>query len=186
MTEQDERERSSQVTIRSASRTDLPAIEKILRATVQTPYGSGNVEEDEVQMELEKINKTLDSTEEGQILTAKDEQGETLGFAFSGRPDPRILDFTHSDPATTLGLRLLYLDPNKRKQGVGSQLLNAVEEAAKSAGMSKIELTSGPRYIWIGSGRFYLKRGYKLVGTIPNYFEGKYWAKVFQKELGND
>ncbi|MFH0957538.1 MAG: GNAT family N-acetyltransferase [Pseudomonadota bacterium] len=183
MTDIVETERQRRVLINSASRADLGVIEKILRGTVQTPYGSGQVEEAEVKDELERINKALDSSEEGQILIARDEGNEVLGLAFFGKPDQRLADFVKADPTTTVELRLLYLDPDKRKRGIGSSLLEKVEETARNTGMHRIVLSSGPRYILIGSGSFYLKRGFRSIGTIANYFEGKYWARVFQKEL---
>ena len=169
--------------INAAVKADFPAIKAILEATIRTPYGTGKIDQSELQMELERVTNTLDSSGEDRILVAKDKQGQVLGFAFFGKPDSRITDFTHSDPETTTELRLLYLDPSKRRQGIGGGLLQAVEDEAKRKGMQRIELTSGPRYILIGSGRFYSKKGYRLVGTIENYFEGKCWAKVYQKEL---
>lgn len=169
--------------INTAVKADLPAIKAILEATIRTPYGIGGVDKPEVQMELERVTRTLYSSEEGRILVAKNKQDQVLGFAFFGKPDSRITDFTQSDPETTTELRLLYLDPSKRRQGIGGGLLQAAEDEAKRKGMHRIELASGPRYILIGSGRFYSKKGYRLVGTIENYFEGKYWAKVYQKKL---
>lgn len=168
--------------IRPASTEDLPTIELILRNTVQNPYGSGKVDEGEVQMELERIKKALASPSEDATLIAQSEH-KTVGFAFFGLPDPRLTAFTGSNPITTLELKLLYVDTTRRNSGVGSQLLEAVEQEAKRRHKSKIELTSGPRYILIGSGRFYLKKGFRLAGTIQNYFDGGFWAKVFQKEL---
>ena len=172
-----------QILINAATENDLLGIKKILRATIRTPYGVGDVDETEVQMELERITRALSLPEEGKTLIARDQQGEALGLAFFGKPDSRITDFTGSDPETTMELRLLYLDPSKRGQGLGSYLLQAAEDEMREKGTRKIELVSGPRYILIGSGRFYSKRGYSLVGTIENYFEGEYWAKVYQKEL---
>lgn len=175
-------ERPSQVNIRPATKADLPFIERVLRSTVQTPYGSGNVDEDEVQMDIGRINKSLDSSKD-ELLIAETGEGQGLGFAFFGSTDPRILAFAHSDSATTLELRLLYLNQDQRNKGTGSRLLDAVEGKAKDLGMHRIELTTGPRYFLIGSGVFYSKKGYRKVGTIPNYFEGKYPAWVFQKDL---
>lgn len=105
------------IIIEKATSADLPAIEKILRATVQNPYGSGNVDEREVKEELEKIRQSLDSPEHGQTLIARGDQDDTLGFAFFDSPDPRIIDLTGSDPDTTLELKLLYLDPSVRRRG---------------------------------------------------------------------
>lgn len=183
MVENDEKNRVNPVFIRDAIPTDLSTIIKILRNTVQTPYGSGNVDEAEVQMEIGRIKKAFGSSEEGKLLLVEDGNNQSLGFAFIGKPDPILLNFTHSDPETTLELRLLYMDPSQRLQGVGSQLIEEVEEQAKEMGMNRIELTSGPRYISIGTGTFYKKKGYTLVGILSNYFERIYPARVFQKDL---
>jgi GNAT superfamily N-acetyltransferase len=181
MKEHVENERLNSVTIRPALKTDLPSIEQILRATIQNPYGSGNVDEEEVREELEKIGKTFISSEKGEVLLAENEH--TLGFAFIGKPEQKLLDYTKSDPDSTLELRLLYFNPNQRNRGAGSQLLSAVEQRAKDMNMNRLELTSGPRYINIGADIFYGKRGFKSLGIIPNYFNDKFPAKVFQKDL---
>ena len=186
MREQAEKEQTSQVAIKPASALDLPAIERILRATIQTPYGSGNVGESElaeIQAELDRVRNALESPDEGDVLIAEPAGGEGIGFAFFGKPDKRLLDFTHSDAASTLELRILYLDPQQRERGIGTQLLNSVEESAKHMGMSTIELVSGPRFIRIGSAEFYKKNGYSQLGVIRNYFEEKYPAWVFQKHI---
>ncbi len=183
MAENNEGEIPSQISVCPATKEDLPAIEKILRNTVQNPYGSGTVDEGEVQSQLGRINEALGKQEGDKTLVARDQFGETLGFAFFGKPDPRISEFTHSDPEYTQELKLLYVDHVKRSSGVGGRLLDAVEHDAKSTGATSIELVSGPRYMLIGTGEFYLKKGYSLAGSIPNYFEGQYVAKVFQKSL---
>ncbi len=179
-----EEELRAKVDISPAVKEDLPEIKRMLRETVQNPYGSGNVDEEEFQADLARLNETLGTDGEDQILIAKNGQGQALGFAFIGKPDPRMLAFTGSNPATTLELKLLYLDPTQRKKGIGSQLLDAVEQVARNQGKSKIELTSGPSYLIIGTGEFYLKEGFtRLPGRIDNYFESQYSARVFQKDL---
>lgn len=171
------------VEIRAATLADLPAITTILRATIQNPYGSGQIDENEVWAELEKIVPALENRSSDQTLLAQDQVGHVTGLAFYGLPDPRITEFTGSDPQQTTELKLLYLDPGQRRQGIGTQLLRAVERSVEESGQSRVELVSGPRYILKGAGRFYEKLGYTLMGTIPNYFDGQYWARVFQKDL---
>ncbi len=171
------------ISISDAVESDLPAIEDILRKTVQTPYGSGEIDVAEVKEEMDKITEALNSEEKGRLLIAKDKYEQALGFAFWGDADPRLIEFTQSNPDTTTELRLLYLDPDKRKQGIGSRLLKSVEQEAKDEGKDRVVLASGPRYIMIGSHEFYAKKGYSLKGTIHRYFEDKWWARVFQKNL---
>ena len=182
--DQIEQELHAKTVISPATRDDLLEIWHILRETVQNPYGSGNVDEGEFQADFARLTETLDTDGEDQILIAKNRQGQALGFAFIGKPDSRMTDFSGSDPKTTLELKLLYLDPIQRKKGIGSQLLEEVEKVARAQGKSKIELTSGPRYLRIGTGEFYFKKGFtRLVGKIDNYFDNRYSARVFQKNL---
>ena len=62
--------------------------------------------------------------------------------------------------------------------------MEAAEKLARAQGKSRIELTSGPRYLIIGTGEFYLKKGFtRLSGRIDNYFDNQYSARVFQKNL---
>lgn len=179
----DTSDKNNKVIIREGLKTDIPFISHVLRATLQMPYGSGIVDEKEVEMELGRIHKAFESSDNGRVFIAENEQDQGLGFAFIGTPDKRMTDFTHSDPSLTLELRLLYLDPAQRSKGVGSILIQTVEQEAKNMSMSKVELTSGFRFISIGAGVFYEKKGYKLMGIIPNYFEGRYPANVYQKAL---
>lgn len=175
---------SELIHIRPAIEADLPTINTILRAVIQNPYGSGNIDEEEVAEELERISSALKQPESGTTLIAENSYDKkNVGFAFFGDPNPKLLEFTNSDPATTLELRLLYPDPTERSRGVGSTLLKAVENSALSMGLQRIELTSGPRYFLIGSGIFYRKMGYQQLGIIPRYFNELYPAKVFQKVL---
>lgn len=188
MSTQKEQETIDSLTIREASPSDLPEIESVLRDTIQTPYGSGFVgkeEEVEIQMELSRIRNSFESPDESNILITESNEG-VKGFAYFGPPDSRITDFMGSDPATTLELRLLYLHQAARIKGIGSKLLHRVEQEALKNGKQRVELTSGPRFILIGTGTFYLKSGYTRVGTINNYFEDKFPAWVFQKNLASD
>lgn len=178
-----ERLNQGSISISTAVEADLPAIEDILNATVQTPYGSGEIDTDEVEKEMDRINQAMESADKGRVLIAKDKYEQPLGFAFWGKPDPRLIEFTQSDPETTTELRLLYLDPDNRGKGIGSKLLQSVEKEAKEEGNKRIVLASGPRYILIGSGEFYEKKGYTLKGTLHRFFEDKWWARVFEKDL---
>lgn len=182
-----EHESMETLVIREATSSDLSEIESVLRDTIQTPYGSGfagEEEEVEIQMELGRIRKAFESLDEGNVLIAEN-NGDIKGFAFYGYPDPVLTDFTGSDPSTTMELRLLYLHQAARIKKVGSKMLQRVEEEALKKGKKKVELTSGPRFISIGTGTFYLKNGYSRAGRIDNYFAGKYPAWVFQKNLAS-
>lgn len=169
--------------IRPANEADLLAITTILRAVVQNPYGSGEVDEDEVIEELARISSAFKEPVLGRTLMAEDQATNPLGFTFFGPVTPKLLEFTKSDPTKTLELKLLYPDPTQRSRGVGSTMLRAVEQHAEENRLTRVELTSGPRYFLIGSGIFYQKMGYRDLGTIRKYFNDTYPAKVFQKDL---
>ncbi|MCH3904279.1 MAG: GNAT family N-acetyltransferase [Lactobacillus sp.] len=59
----------------------------------------------------------------------------------------------------------LYVDPEKRRGGIGQQLVAEYEKTAKKEGcvMSFVDTTKA------SAPTFYEKQGYQLIGTIPDF-----------------
>lgn len=58
----------------------------------------------------------------------------------------------------------LYIEPEYRSQGVGAQLLRAVQSEARSRGWSRIEVTAPPGSRWDRSVAFYKQNGFVFAG----------------------
>lgn len=95
--------------------------------------------------------------------------GEALGMA-------AIVMKPHTHPE----LKRLVVDDRARGQGLGGQLLGAVEEHARQAGASAIQLETGP--LSTSAIALYSKHGYV---TIPNFgpYVGDEFSVCMEKTL---
>lgn len=96
--------------------------------------------------------------DQGLCLVAED-QGELVGFAF-GVP-----------VGETCCINAMFVEASHRKKGVGTKLLQTLENAAKKRGAKKVVFSGGPRYLfpgvdWTaypGALEFFSKNGYREV-----------------------
>ncbi len=77
-----------------------------------------------------------------------------------------------------LEIELLWVEASEQRQGVGSRLLGAAEDAAKNKGFSNSHVRTGS---WQALG-FYQEHGYKIFGQLEDYPEGH--TQYFLKKLG--
>lgn len=67
-----------------------------------------------------------------------------------------------------LAIHVLWVDPELRGQGLGSQLLLEAERQAKAAGVHSVVLDT---FDWQAEG-FYLRHGYEVFGRLPDFPPG--------------
>ncbi|PZU23051.1 MAG: GNAT family N-acetyltransferase [Stenotrophomonas sp.] len=67
-----------------------------------------------------------------------------------------------------LAIHVLWVDPELRDQGLGSQLLLEAEQQAKAAGAHSVVLDT---FDWQAEG-FYLRHGYEVFGRLPDFPPG--------------
>lgn len=67
-----------------------------------------------------------------------------------------------------LAIHVLWVDPQLRGQGLGSQLLLQAEQQAKAAGAHSVVLDT---FDWQAEG-FYLRHGYEVFGRLPDFPPG--------------
>ncbi len=70
--------------------------------------------------------------------------------------------------ASWLAIHVLWVDPELRSQGLGSQLLLEAEQQAKAAGAHSVVLDT---FDWQAEG-FYLRHGYEVFGRLPDFPPG--------------
>lgn len=127
------------------------------------------------------------ATEDLQFL---EEQINEFNFARTGIYDARLLVVLLRDDAGRIyaGLsghtwggvaevRFLWVDAAKRYAGVGSQLLQAAEEEARSRGCKKVVLSTHS----FQAPEFYRKHGYVATGGFSNYPRGH--RSIFLEKL---
>lgn len=68
-----------------------------------------------------------------------------------------------------LAIHVLWVDPELRSQGLGSQLLLEAEQQAKAAGAHSVVLDT---FDWPAKG-FYLRHGYEVFGRLPDFPPGR-------------
>lgn len=95
---------------------------------------------------LEALHQQL---EQGHRFLLAEQTDEALGFASHGAPDPGSLARLHK----------LYLRPAARGQGHGEALLEAVMDACRSAGATRLELNVNKRN---PARTFYERHGFRV------------------------
>jgi [ribosomal protein S18]-alanine N-acetyltransferase len=70
----------------------------------------------------------------------------------------------------TAHLSLLAVDPDARRQGVGTALLQWLEQVARVAGIVRVRLEA--RHDNAGALAFYRRHGYAQTGTVPGMYLG--------------
>jgi ribosomal protein S18 acetylase RimI-like enzyme len=123
----------------------------------------GSFDQADQALALELIDVSLDHPQQKDysFLLAENEEDQLAGYACYG-PTP-----------LTVGAFDLYwiaVDPEYSGQGIGTLLLQAVEQNICECGgrMLLIETSSGQNYE--RTRHFYLKNGYVLVGTIQDFY----------------
>ena len=95
-----------------------------------------------------------------QILTY-DEGGTLLGIAYFA---PK--DFTDR----VWELMMIAVDAPRHRQGIGSQMLQAVEDAVRAVNGRLLLIETSDKSSFERTRQFYRKHGYSEVARIPDYF----------------
>jgi ribosomal protein S18 acetylase RimI-like enzyme len=82
---------------------------------------------------------------------------------------------------TKAHLTLLAVQPGRREQGVGRQLLEWLEKCARTAGLERIEVEARADNA-LGLA-FYALQGYERIGVVHGYYEGRIDAVRMAKSL---
>ena len=102
------------------------------------------------------------------VLVARD-QATLVGFA--------IMQFSD----TTAHLNLLGVMPSRQRSGIGRQLLRWLEESAMTAGTFLIKLET--REANFAARRFYASMGYREMGVVQGYYQGRDHAVRMSRDL---
>jgi len=116
----------------------------------------------------ERIRQSIADAETIVLVASAD--GDIAGFA--------IMRFGDLDAH----LHLLAVDPPYRRAGIATALVNWLEKTCVTAGVRRIRLEV--RIDNLTARRFYERRGYDIVGQIPEYYDRRETALVFSKQTG--
>ncbi len=131
--------------IREASEDDVPGIRKAIRSSIE-----GLAAKDYPKEVLDSWGTDTEKTREKQKAAIRD--GKELTWV--AVKDGKIVGFSAFSPQTK-ELRALYVAVEVARQGVGTTLLKAVEDRAKSLGLAKLTMHSS-----LTAAPFYQRHGY--------------------------
>lgn len=134
--------------LRTASRSDLPAISTVAGASLEASYADilgEQVREQAVEtwygdQQSLTHGETRSPTESGGLTETIDEEGT---FVVVAEDDGEIIGFAQASliegPDTVGRIEWIHVHPDHRGSGVGSRLLDRIEAELASAGASRIE-----------------------------------------------
>jgi len=154
--------------LRPVGRAQRARLEALTRAT-------GLFHEDEVATAVELLDESLAGDEDYRFLGAYD-AATLVGWACWG-PTPGTRG-THD-------LYWIAVDPERQGQGVGSQLLGAVEQELQADGCRLIVVETSSRAAYEPTRRFYERRGYTRAATLPGYYAPGDDLVIYLKELAD-
>ncbi len=78
-------------------------------------------------------------------------------------------------------IKTMAVDPNRRRQGIGTKLINFLIKKLKKGGVKKIFLHIRTKNRIANA--FYKKLGFKVVKTVKNYYQNGDNAYLMKKEI---
>ena len=140
--------------------------------------GTGLFREAEVATALELLDEALDGDDDYRFLGAFD--GDDLtGYACFG-PTP--------DTLGTYDLYWIAVDRARQSEGIGTQLVQAVERTVSAGGGRLIVVETSSRDDYNPTRAFYEAKGFGRTATIPGYYAPGDDLVIYVKDLthGND
>jgi ribosomal protein S18 acetylase RimI-like enzyme len=123
-----------------------------------------------------------------EVLHDYHKEDQALGHrAFAWEVDGRILGYVYHAPTPMTDrswhLYWIAVDRSQRGLGLGGKLLEYVERDVRDRGgrLLLVETSTIPHYE--PTRRFYLKHGYTLVASVPDYYADGDGMAVFSKRL---
>jgi ribosomal protein S18 acetylase RimI-like enzyme len=154
--------------LRPVGRAQRARLEALTRAT-------GLFHEDEVATAVELLDEALAGDDEYRFLGAYDD-ATMIGWACWG-PTPGTRG--------TYDLYWIVVDPPRQGQGVGRQLLQAIEEELLAGDCRLIVVETSSRAAYEPTRGFYERRGYTRAATLPGYYAPGDDLVIYLKDLGD-
>ncbi len=130
---------------------------------------------EEVATAVELLDASVDGDDDYRFLGAYDGD-DLVGYACWG-PTPGT--------QATADLYWIVVDPSRQHQGVGTELLEAVEARLAADGCRLIVVETSSRADYAPTRAFYERRGYRRVATIPDYYAPGDDLVIYLKDLGH-
>ena len=134
---------------------------------------TGLFHEAEVAIACEMLDESLDGDDDYRFLGAFD-AGQLVGYACWG-PTPGT--------AGTYDLYWIAVEKARQGGGVGTLLVNAVEQTLSAAGGRLLVVETSSRPDYAPTRRFYERRGYTTTATVPGYYAPGDDLVIYTKDL---
>ncbi len=158
------------VRLRIGKAADLGSVNSLIQSAIATW---------ELPERVKRVSKPLYHYDEidlqfQQLLIAQADDGDIIGTAAWEPADP--VDAPAGNSA--LLLHGIYVAPGLHRQGIGSRLLNAAEEVARSGKLDALLVKAQA-----GAELFFLARGYQKLPVIDprRDYPHRYWKKISAK-----
>lgn len=153
--------------LRPMTAADKPALMALLRDTPE-------FEEAEIPVAEEVIDAYLECPGRDFCISVALEPSRLIGYICWGQTPLT---------ASTWDIYWMAVTQDRRGAGIGSLLLKAAEEGIAGAGgkLALIETSSKPNYL--NTRRFYLKKGYKKVSQIRDFYAPGDHRIIFEKRF---
>ena len=166
--------------IRHFREDDLPALKDLSEFWLRD---DGVIAHDEVEGDMATLMESLDPSSGKNMFVAQTQEGKVVGMmGLATTPKKDLLPFAMTDNPSELIVAYVHSD-YVRSKGVGTALINVVQDLARSLGKKEILLESGPRHKDSGYPFYDKQPGFNRVGIIKDFYgEGAdtvVWQKTF-------
>ena len=174
-----EKERFSGI-VRRLRREDIPALREISEYWLRD---FGRIAYNEVEGDMATLRQSLDGKSGKHMYVAQTQEGRVVGMmGLAEKPKDPLLQFTQTNNSSEL--IVAYVHPDYMGgQGVGTALINAVQNLAKDLDKKEILLESGPRHTHSGHPFYDKQPGFKRVGIIKDFYGKGADTVVWRKTL---
>jgi|SRR3989338_1146051 len=167
-------------TVRPFREEDIPALREISEFWLR----DGNqIAHDEVEGDMTTLRESLKEGSGKSMFVAQTADGKVVGMmGVKLHPKEELLPYAKTDNPSEL--IVAYVHPDYRKgQGIGTALITASQDFARSQGKKEILLESGPRNIDTGYPFYDRQPGFQRVGSIKDFYgpglDTVVWQRTF-------
>ncbi len=168
------------IQIRLLRQDDIEIIRPILECWIRH-WETGDIIPEEIDEIIKEMENSINNPNISTYLVAETPLDGVIGVVGFRPPTQEMLPFVTVDKATEL-TNFYVAEKHRGGKGIGTSLLNAIEQRAVKRGYEQIVLNSGPRYKETAWG-FYDKMGYARVGEVKDMYGPGVHAPVWSKTL---
>jgi ribosomal protein S18 acetylase RimI-like enzyme len=167
--------------VRPLKENDLTDLKRILEIWLRDSR-EGKLLPEEVKTDMDYLKDSLKEWGGRRYIVAEDLEGAVVGMMGLSEIKEELRPFVQTKKP--IELVNAYVDNDYRGgKGVGTALINTLQEMARDAGSTEILLESGPRYKLTGHEFYDKQPGFERVGILTNFYGLNGDSIVWRKQL---